>query len=62
MADRILRVGLIGAGACTRLRHLPGLHAQTDVEIAAVCDRRLASTVAMAREFAFGRRRTRVPL
>lgn len=51
MAHRILRVGLIGAGANTRLRHLPGLQALTDVEIAAVCNRRPASTVAVAREF-----------
>jgi predicted dehydrogenase len=51
MAHRILRVGLIGAGANTRLRHLPGLQALTNVEIAAVCNRRPASTVAVAREF-----------
>jgi predicted dehydrogenase len=51
MAHRILRVGLIGAGANTRLRHLPGLQALSDVEIAAVCNRRQASTVAVAREF-----------
>jgi predicted dehydrogenase len=51
MAHRILRVGLIGAGANTRLRHLPGLQALTDVEITAVCNRRQASTVAVAREF-----------
>ncbi len=51
MAARILRVGLIGAGANTRLRHLPGLQALPDVEIAAVCNRRPASTVAVAREF-----------
>ena len=51
MAHRILRVGLIGAGANTRLRHLPGLQSQADVEIAAVCNRRTASTVAVAREF-----------
>jgi predicted dehydrogenase len=51
MAHRTLRVGLIGAGANTRLRHLPGLQALPDVEIAAVCNRRPASTVAVAREF-----------
>src|SRR5579884_2723003 len=51
MAHRILRVGLIGAGANTRLRHLPGLQALADVEITAVCNRRPASTVAVAREF-----------
>jgi predicted dehydrogenase len=51
MAHRILRVGLIGAGANTRLRHLPGLQALADVEVVAVCNRRPASTVAVAREF-----------
>jgi len=51
MAHRILRVGLIGAGANTRLRHLPGLQALPDVEVVAVCNRRPASTVAVAREF-----------
>ena len=34
-----------------RLRHLPGLQALPDVEIVAVCNRRPASTVAVAREF-----------
>jgi predicted dehydrogenase len=51
MAHRILRVGLIGAGANTRLRHIPGLQGLTDVEIVAVCNRRPTSTVAVAREF-----------
>lgn len=51
MAHRILRVGLIGAGANTRLRHLPGLQKLADVEVAAVCNRRPASTIAVAREF-----------
>ncbi|HEY7423572.1 MAG TPA: Gfo/Idh/MocA family oxidoreductase [Gemmataceae bacterium] len=51
MAHRILRVGLIGAGANTRLRHIPGLQVLPDVEIVAVCNRRPASTVAVAREF-----------
>jgi predicted dehydrogenase len=51
MGHRILRVGLIGAGANTRLRHLPGLQALPEVEIVAVCNRRPTSTVAVAREF-----------
>ncbi|HWG42793.1 MAG TPA: Gfo/Idh/MocA family oxidoreductase [Gemmataceae bacterium] len=51
MAHRSLRVGLIGAGANTRLRHIPALAALPDVEIVAVCNRRPASTVAVAREF-----------
>src|SRR5262245_61473987 len=50
MAKRI-RIGLIGAGANTRLRHIPGLLAIDDVEIVAVCNRRPESTIAIAREF-----------
>jgi predicted dehydrogenase len=46
-----LRVGLIGAGTNTRTKHLPGLQALPDVDIVAVCNRRPASTVAVAREF-----------
>src|SRR5438445_8492247 len=51
MAPRILRIGLIGAGANTRLRHIPGLRALPDVEIVAVCNRRPSSTQAVAREY-----------
>src|SRR5207253_7525783 len=50
MSQRI-RVGLIGAGANTRLRHIPGLLALEGVEIAAVCNRRACSTRAIAAEF-----------
>jgi predicted dehydrogenase len=50
MARHSLRVGLIGAGANTRLRHIPGLRALPDVEIVAVCNRRPESTAAAARE------------
>src|SRR5947207_7072028 len=51
MAKKPLRVGLIGAGANTRLRHLPGLLALPDVQLLAVCNRRPESTAAIAREF-----------
>jgi predicted dehydrogenase len=34
-----LRVGVIGAGANTRLRHIPGLQAIQGVEVIAVCNR-----------------------
>ncbi len=51
MASQILRIGLIGAGANTRSRHIPGLKAIEDVEITAVCNRRPGSTAAVAREF-----------
>jgi predicted dehydrogenase len=46
-----LRVGLVGAGANTRSKHIPGLRALAGVEIAAVCNRRPESTGAVAREF-----------
>jgi predicted dehydrogenase len=50
MADR-LRVGLIGAGANMKARHIPGFQAISGVEIVAVCNRREGSTRAVAREF-----------
>jgi predicted dehydrogenase len=46
-----IRIGLIGAGANTRSRHIPGLRASADVELAAVCNRRPESSQAAAREF-----------
>lgn len=51
MAHPPLRVGLIGAGANTRSRHIPGLLALPDVHIVAVCNRRPESTLAVAREY-----------
>lgn len=53
---RTLRIGLIGAGANTKLRHIPGLRGQPDVELAAVCNRRPQSTAAVAAEFGIPRR------
>lgn len=50
MARRSLHIGLIGAGANTRARHIPGLRALSDVEIVVVCNRRLASAEAVARD------------
>lgn len=55
MAQRILRIGLIGAGGNTRLRHIPGLRAIPDVEIVAVCNRRPSSTAAVAKEYGIPR-------
>lgn len=51
-----LRIGLIGAGANTRSRHIPGFLAIDGVEILAVCNRRPESTEAVAREFNIPRR------
>jgi predicted dehydrogenase len=50
-----LRIGLIGAGGNTKLRHIPGLLALPDVAIAAVCNRRPESTAAVAREYQIAR-------
>jgi predicted dehydrogenase len=55
MPDKPIRIGLIGAGGNMRLRHIPGLQALPDVEIVAVCNRRPASTAAVAREYAIPR-------
>ncbi len=53
---RPLRIGLIGAGANTRSRHIPGFLAIEDVALVAVCNRRPESTEALAREFHVPRR------
>lgn len=55
MTHTPLRVGLIGAGANTRNRHIPGLKALPGVEIVAVCNRRPASTAAVAQEYGIPR-------
>ncbi|HVA49088.1 MAG TPA: Gfo/Idh/MocA family oxidoreductase [Pirellulales bacterium] len=51
MAHDFLRVGIIGLGGNSRLRHVPGLRACADVEVTAVCNRRPDSTSAAAAEF-----------
>lgn len=55
MSKSKLRIGIVGLGGNTRLRHVPGLLACGDVEIAAVCNRRPESTAAVAREFSIPR-------
>jgi predicted dehydrogenase len=55
VAPRPLRIGLVGAGANTRTRHIPGLRALPDIEIIAVCNRRPSSTNSAAREFGIPR-------
>src|SRR5438067_12461387 len=55
MPSSPLRVGLIGAGGNTKLRHIPGLRALPGVEIVAVCNRTDASTAAVARDYGIPR-------
>jgi predicted dehydrogenase len=59
MAPPTLRIGLIGAGANMRTRHIPGLKYLPQVEIVAVCNRRPESTAAVAREFNIPRQAAR---
>jgi predicted dehydrogenase len=51
MQDGIIRVGLIGAGANTRLRHIPGFRDQQGVEIVAVANRSRESGERIASEY-----------
>lgn len=51
MSTDTIRVGVIGAGANTRKRHIPGLQAQEGVEVVAVANRTSASGQRVAEEF-----------
>lgn len=46
-----IRIGIVGLGANTREKHVPGLLACENVELAAVCNRRPESTRKAAAEF-----------
>jgi len=46
-----VRIGIIGAGANSRARHIPGFQAIPGVEVVAVCNRTRASGERVAREF-----------
>ena len=50
MAETI-RVGIVGAGANARLRHIPGFQAIDGVEVVSVCNRSEASSRRAAEEF-----------
>ncbi len=50
-----LRVGIVGAGANTREKHLPGLQRIAGVELIAVCNRSEASSRAVADAFRIAR-------
>ncbi|MEW5977380.1 MAG: Gfo/Idh/MocA family oxidoreductase [Acidobacteriota bacterium] len=47
MAD-VLRIGIVGAGANTKARHVPRLRAQKNVEIVGVCNRTVESSTRAA--------------
>ncbi len=49
--EQIIRVGLIGAGANTRLRHIPGLREQAGVELVSVANRSRESGERIASEY-----------
>jgi predicted dehydrogenase len=51
MSPQSLRVGIVGAGANTRLRHIPGLKAIPGVEIVSVANRTRQSSERVAQEF-----------
>jgi predicted dehydrogenase len=51
MRGGVLRIGIIGAGAFTRARHLPGFRAVPGIEIVGVCNRRRESAARVARDF-----------
>lgn len=50
-----LRIGVIGAGANTRLRHIPGFQALPDVRVVTVCNRSEASSRRVAEAFGIPR-------
>lgn len=51
MSEKPVRIGIVGAGANTRARHIPGFRAIDGVEITGVCNRTPESTKRVAREF-----------
>ena len=51
MPDDLIRVGIVGAGANTISRHIPGLRAQDGVELVSVCNRSLESSERVAQQF-----------
>lgn len=51
MNNEPIRVGIVGAGANTTSRHIPGLQAIEGVEIVSVCNRSRASSERVAQQF-----------
>jgi predicted dehydrogenase len=50
MTNQIIRVGVVGAGANTRSRHIPGLRAIPGIEIVSVCNRTHESSRTAAKQ------------
>ncbi|NQU11132.1 Gfo/Idh/MocA family oxidoreductase [bacterium] len=50
-SNQSIRVGVVGAGANTKLHHIPKLQAQAGVEVVSVANRTRASAERVAREF-----------
>ena len=50
-ANRPVRIGIVGAGANTRAKHVPGLKSIDGVEIVSVANRRRESSERVARQF-----------
>lgn len=55
MCAETIRIGIVGAGANTRQKHIPGLRAQDGVQITAVCNRSRASSERAAAELGIPR-------
>ena len=51
MSDGVIRVGVVGAGDNTRVRHIPGLRELEGVEIVSVCNRSRESSERVASQF-----------
>ena len=47
----MVRIGIVGAGANTKLRHIPGFQKISDVEIVGVCNRSAESSQRIADEY-----------
>ena len=51
MSNEVLRVGIVGAGANTTSKHIPGLQALDGVEIVSICNRSRQSSQRVADQF-----------
>src|SRR5205823_2299440 len=51
MRQGVIRIGIVGAGAIARARHLPGFKALPGVKVVGVCNQHRDSATRVAREF-----------